>query len=170
MQIDIVNITELEKTNKAGRKYSELEVIYKDKDGKAQTKKIMSFGNPAVFKALKSAKAGDSLDVISEKVGDYWQWTGLGTGTSTGGSVATSNTTKVTGSNYETKEERAIKQRYIVRQSSITNAISSLSIGAKSSLSAKDVIGLAKEFEAYVFSPLSALDMLVEEMDSDIPE
>lgn len=54
-------------------------------------------------------------------------------------------------SNYETPEERAKKQVYIVRQSSISAAISTLAIGAKSKPDPKEVIEVAKQYESYVF-------------------
>jgi hypothetical protein len=53
---------------------------------------------------------------------------------------------------YETPEERAQRQIYIVRQSSIANAVSALAVGSKSPLAADSVIKLAKEFEGYVFA------------------
>lgn len=154
MQINIVNVTESTKTSKSGTPYQALEVIYKDDTGKAQTKNLMSFTNPVVFNTLKSTKAGDIVQVISEKIGDYWQWTGMGTDSPklVGVVATTGTTTKVMGSNYETAEERAVKQRYIVRQSSLSTAVAALSVGSKSSHSSKEIIDLAKEFEEYVFS------------------
>jgi hypothetical protein len=64
-----------------------------------------------------------------------------------------------------------VKQRYIVRQSSISNAIDSLSIGAKSPLLPADVIAVAKQFEEWVFSEniKPALDAIVEDLTDDIP-
>jgi len=167
MQVEIVNVTENQKTNKAGRGYTELEVIYKGDDGKASTKKIMSFSNPAVFKAIQSAKNGDKLEIKTQKDDNgYWQWTGIGGGSSGGAtSTASQPATKVVGSNYETKEERAIKQRYIVRQSSLTTALAVLSVGAKS-VDKQAVLDLAKEFEEWVFrNDATPLD----DMEDDVP-
>ena len=118
----------------------------------------------------------DVTSVKNEKTG-FWDWTAIGTGdsgnasqTNSGGQAVSQTTTRVTGSNYETKEERAVKQRYIVRQSSVANAISALAINAKSTPKSGEIVELAKVFEEYVFSTPSALDLLVNEMDSDIPE
>lgn len=159
MRIEIVSVTETEKTNKAGRKYSELEVIYKNEEGKAQTKKLMSFTNPAVFKAVKSASAGDKLNVITQKDDNgYWQWTGLSEDTKPTQQAAT----RVTGSNYETKEERALRQKYIVRQSSLTTAVAIMSVGAKN-LDKHEVIALAEELEGWVFRTE------IDELEDDIP-
>jgi hypothetical protein len=52
-------------------------------------------------------------------------------------------------SNYETKEERAARQVMIVRQSSLSNAVSTLSVGAKH-LTPSEVVAVAKEYERYV--------------------
>lgn len=165
MQIEIVSVTETEKTNKAGRKYSELEVIYKNDEGKAQTKKLMSFSNPAVFKAVKSASAGDKLNVITQKDDNgYWQWSGLGEEAKTATNVAQS-ATRVTGSNYETKEERALRQKYIVRQSSLTTAVAIMSVGAKN-LDKYEIIALAEELESWVFRKD---EVSIDEMEDDIP-
>jgi len=54
---------------------------------------------------------------------------------------------------WETPEERAAKQIYIVRQSSISNAIAFYGMRADhdKDVLEDDVISLAKRFEAYVF-------------------
>ena len=162
MQIEIVSVTETEKTNKAGRKYSELEVIYKNDEGKAQTKKLMSFSNPAVFKAVKSASAGDKMNVITQKDDNgYWQWSGLGEDAKPA-TQAPQAATRVAGSNYETKEERALRQKYIVRQSSLTTAVAIMSVGAKN-LDKYEVIALAEELEEWVFRTE------IDEIEDDIP-
>lgn len=166
MQIEIVNVSENQKTNKAGRGYTELEVIYKDDSGKAGTKKVMSFSNPAVFKGLQAAKTGDKLEITSQKDDNgYWQWTGIGGGGNTSSTPASNaSTTKVVGSNYETKEERALRQKYIVRQSSLTTALGILGVGAKS-IDKSAVFGLAEEIEQWVFRT----DATLSDLEDDIP-
>jgi hypothetical protein len=86
----------------------------------------------------------------------YWDWVSIG------GDNAVSETkpasaasgTRVTGSNYETKEERAQRQILIVRQSSLSSAVELLGPGK----SVDDVINVAKQFEAYVFGDTEASD------------
>lgn len=179
MFIEIVDVVREDKPSSNGKgTYGALTVTYRS-NGKVAEKKLMSFANPAVFKHFEKAQKGDNVDVTSvknEKTG-YWDWTAIGSGeasqsASPAASQNTASTTRVTGSNYETKEERAVKQRYIVRQSSLSVASQVLAIGAKGSPKADEIIALAKQFEEYVFSTeqKSALDMLVEEMGSDIPE
>ena len=73
---------------------------------------------------------------------------------------STSPNTRVTGSNYETKEERAARQTLIVKQSSLSTAVAALAIGAKSSPSASDVIAYAKQLEQYVMGAPQTMDDL----------
>ena len=150
----LINIIDVGAPNthaaKNGRSYQSLEVTYKDEQAQTKTKKLMSFSNPSVFNHIKTLGKGDAVNVVTTKDDNgYWQWTAIG-----GDAVAQESTSKpaaagvnrTTGSNYETKEERAARQVYIVRQSSIS------AVGAKSAPTADSVIALAKEFEAYVFA------------------
>lgn len=156
MLVKVVSVNREEVPNKNGKgTYGKLTVAYRNDQGKLAEKPLLSFTNPAVFKAFEKAEAGDEINVKSEKVGDYWNWTALlaeGDVSQATTSANTSTTTKVTGSNYETKEERALKQRYIVKQSSISAAVAILTTGAKTAPSVKDVLALADEFVEYVFA------------------
>jgi hypothetical protein len=171
MLIEIVNVQREDLPSKNGKgTYGQLTVTYRS-NGKIAEKKLISFSNPAVFKAIEKASAGDNLDVTTVKNDKgYWDWTGINEGgkqeVATQQSGGTTN--RVTGSNYETKEERAIRQRYIIRQSSISSAVDSLAVGAKSSLNADDVIALARKYEAYVFEQPN-LDELTDALENDVP-
>lgn len=153
---------------KNGRTYQSLEVTYKNDQGQAQSKKLMSFANPQVFKAAQEWIKGSVVTVTTEKdANGYWQWIGLGGGDSIvaeSKSANTGNTTRVTGSNYETKEERAARQILIVRQSSLSSAVELLGTGK----SVADVISTAKQFEAYVFGASQGIDA-INELEDDIP-
>lgn len=158
MLVKVVSVNREDIPNKNGKgTYGKLTVAYRNDQGKLAEKPLLSFTNPAVFKAFERAQAGDEINVKSEKVGDYWNWTGIladgeTASVSTQAPASGGTVTRVTGSNYETKEERALKQRYIVKQSSISAAVAILTVGAKSAPNAKDVIALADEFVDYVFS------------------
>lgn len=158
----LINIIDVGTPNthaaKNGRSYQSIEVTYKGDNGQTATKKLMSFSNPSVFNHIKGLTKGDQVNVTTTKDDNgYWQWTAIGGGEATATSFPTTTSTpassggRVTGSNYETKEERAARQVYIVRQSSISAAIGSLSVGAKTAPTAEAIIALAKQFEAYVF-------------------
>jgi hypothetical protein len=174
MQITVIDVgTPNTHAAKNGRSYQSLEVTYKGADGKVGNKKLMSFSNPSVFKAAGSWNKGDVVEVVSQKDDQgYWQWTGIGT---EGGapvaqqSTASTGGARVTGSNYETKEERAARQVMIVRQSSISSAIAAQSVGGKGPLAPDAVIEYAKQLEAYVLG--KAVDEAVDfdSLEDDIP-
>lgn len=178
MLVKVVSVSREDVPNKNGKgTYGKLTVAYRDEKGKLSEKTILSFTNPAVFKAFERAEAGAEINVKSEKVGDYWNWTAiLADGEVSQSSAPTSNTTasatRVTGSNYETKEERALKQRYIVKQSSLSAAVSILTVGAKTPPEVDAVIALADKFVEYVFNDDTkqlTLNTGIEDITDDVP-
>ena len=178
MLVKVVSVSREDVPNKNGKgTYGKLTVAYRDDKGKLSEKTILSFTNPAVFKTFERAEAGTEINVKSEKVGDYWNWTAILTdGEVSQSSAPTSNTTasatRVTGSNYETKEERALKQRYIVKQSSLSAAVSILTVGAKTPPEVEAVIALADKFVEYVFNDDTkqlTLNTGIEDITDDVP-
>ena len=169
----LINIVDVGAPNthaaKNGRSYQSIEVTYKNEQGQVANKKLMSFSNPSVFNHIKDLTKGASLNVSTTKdANGYWQWTGIGGD----GSVATPESKpatggRVTGSNYETKEERAARQILIVRQSSLSSAVELLGTGK----SVADVIATAKQFEEYVFGKDSnpTKEVNFDDLEDDIP-
>jgi hypothetical protein len=169
----LINIVDVGSPNthaaKNGRSYQSIEVTYKNEQGQVANKKLMSFSNPSVFNYIKELTKGAQVNVTTTKdANGYWQWTGIGGD----GSVATPESKpatggRVTGSNYETKEERAARQVYIIRQSSLSTAVDLLGQGSK----VADVIATAKEFEAYVFAKESnpTKEVNFDDLEDDIP-
>jgi hypothetical protein len=167
----LINIVDVGAPNthaaKNGRSYQSIEVTYKNDQGQTQSKKLMSFSNPTVFNHIRDLTKGDALNVTTEKdANGYWQWTGIGGDNAVAETKQTTPATggRVTGSNYETKEERAARQVFIIRQSSLSTAVELLGTGSK----VTDVIATAKEFEAYVFSKATGIDA-INELEDDIP-
>jgi len=167
----LINIVDVGAPNthaaKNGRSYQSIEVTYKNEQGQTQSKKLMSFSNPTVFNHIRDLTKGDALNVTTEKdANGYWQWTGIGGDNTVAETKQATPATggRVTGSNYETKEERAARQVYIIRQSSLSTAVELLGTGSK----VTDVIATAKEFEAYVFSKATGIDA-INELEDDIP-
>ena len=167
MQITVINVAnQTVPTNKGS--YQKLEVTYKGPDGKVGSRNIMSFvpqSKPA-FEALVSASHGDVFDVSMVKEAgrdgkEYWVWTNAtrGVASAQGSAVpannGTSSTSTVAKGNWETAEERAKRQIYIIRQSSISSAVATLAVGAKKAPEAAEVLNLAKKFEDYVFEGLT---------------
>ena len=124
-------------------KYNQLTIDYVDQgSGKEHTYKLMSFVNKDAYLLLKSAKIGDTFFVVTNKNDKgYWQWDQVSREAMQPKANVSPRST------YETPEERAQKQIYIVRQSSLTNAIALLGSKAK----VDHVISVARQFEQYVF-------------------
>jgi hypothetical protein len=134
-------------------KYSQLLVKYQS-DGKDSERKIMSFTFKEVFDTLKKGQAGDAFEVKLVKDGKYWNWTEV---TSLGKEeVSSGMPSKKASGGWETPEERAAKQIYIVRQSSLSSAIATIALIDKKNIDGESVsdlsIEIAKKYEAYVFS------------------
>tara|TARA_R110002012_G_scaffold197905_1_gene366547 strand:- start:510 stop:1061 length:552 start_codon:yes stop_codon:yes gene_type:complete len=182
MQINIIDVGEqATHTAKNGRSYQSVEITYKGDNGQTSSKKLMSFANPEVFKQASTWKKGDSINVNTQKDdAGYWQWIGIladgeaqPTPTPTNATPrvgGASTTTRVTGSNYPTASERAMTQNYIIRQSSLSNAVATLAIeGSKAT--ATEVITLAQMYETYVLTGSQTKDTGTTDLsfDEDVP-
>lgn len=180
MLINIIDVASpTTNTNRNGREYQSLEVTYKDDQGRVSSKKLMSFSNPEVFKTAQTWEKGDNVDIAMQKDdAGYWQWTKVladgevapaptNTSASTSTPAPGGKPTRVTGSNYETKEERALRQRMIVRQSSLSNAVATLATHGKP-LSSADVVTLAKQYESFVMDGDSSTADL-NDLANDVP-
>lgn len=179
-KIKVIKVESVEQPGKTGS-YKMLEVTYTNLSyqNKLESKKLPSFKNPEVFNTLAKAVDGDVFDVDQVKDGQYWQWERIrksredaettqaaDSGFPTGATKAVSSPK----STYETNEERAKKQVYIIRQSSISNAISTLGIGAKTAPDVKAVIALARDYEKYVLGtdPMSALLNMPDDIPAEV--
>jgi len=126
----------------------------------------MSFTKPeTVFKTLATAKPTDVFDIelVKNEQSGYWDWTNVTRASGVENQVSTSGAgtrssvqTATNKGNWETPEERAKKQIYIIRQSSLSTAVEALSVGAKTSPKAEDIIELARKFEAFIFESNNA--------------
>lgn len=196
MQISILSAQATTQNNSKGKPMQVLEVAYKNLtfQGKVESKKLFDFGvQKDAFKTLATAQIGQvyEVNVVKNEAG-YNDWvkveksdgavagaqsTPARTGASnTAASATTSGASR--GGSWETPEERAKKQIYIVRQSSLTAAISTLTAGRKTELKPEDVIELASRYEAFVFGNgdvhnVVAQDVVAvpgfEDLESDLP-
>ena len=163
IQVEILSQKSVTKNSKTGKPYTQLEVAYKNLtfQGKVEGKNIMSFGTTKdAFDTLALASSGEVYDIeVVKNAAGYNDWVsakksvaGVPTSTASGAGTRSSGTvTTSPKSTYETPEERAKKQIYIVRQSSLSAAASILSVGAKFPPKVADVIDVAKQFENFVF-------------------
>lgn len=193
--IEILTVSQPTYTKTAKGGYNQIEVAFK-KDGKVDGKKLIDFKYPEVYNAARALKQGDKAVVVSEKGENdkYWNWTSLSTqagspteqpaeqesvpaeasgseSTATGSRGSATGRGRVTGSNYETPQERAKRQVYIVRQSSITAAIEFLKDNGGTE-SVEKVIETARQFETYVFEKPAKKEKpegKFDDMEDDIP-
>ena len=159
MQIEVLKV---DVENKG--KYRQATVSYKRDNGKVDAKKLVSFGIKDVYNTMTAAQPGDAFDVTWEKdEKGFPQWSqvsSLGKASSggTGNQKVEPLARTVVRSSYETPEERAKRQVYIVRQSSISNAIAFLTAkepkGVDASSDENTVLSLAETFAHYVFNGL----------------
>lgn len=162
MKIKVIAVEVANAKTKNGKDYQFLEVTYKNIsfDNKTESKKIMPFGAKEVFNTLKAAESGDVFTLLREKDNDgYWQWVGISAGDveldttedkTPAGAAPKAAPAPAAKSTFETPEERAKKQVYIVRQSSISAAIDTLKTDKKAP-SVDEVLAVAKQYEDYVF-------------------
>jgi hypothetical protein len=182
MRIKILAV-DLKEVKDGKKDYKQLDVSYKNLDfGRVEGKKIVSFASPDVFQALKDAKAGDEFDVTKgeKSAAGFVSWTRCVPASEAGVSETSGNTgqavppsaggkgtgTSTPRSTYETPEERAKKQVYIVRQSNIKDSISLLTAN-ETNFGVKDVLAIAKQLEAYVFGNDPVQELI--DMNDDIP-
>lgn len=152
MDVNIENVV------KGKARYSKAAVTY-TYNGEARTQNIMSFTNPAIFKAVQE-KVGQEVEIqITKNAAGYNEWASLddiGSGASASSppegapTKAAQPATRVTGSNYETPAERAARQVYIVKQSSISAAVA-LAANNKEKATPAEIIATAQTFVDYVF-------------------
>lgn len=165
---DIVNVGEVQMVaNNRGGSYGKLDVLYKNsRTGKVESKNLVDFNNKDIFNTMKLAKKGDVFTISLDKnAKGYWEWTSVSSGAvggtpeiSSGGSVEGPRETvtstrpyssSVPAKTYETADERAKRQKLIIAQSSISNAIASLQTG-KTVLDPQVVLNLADFYYSWV--------------------
>lgn len=151
MQIKVKEVT-LEKVVKGKARYEIAHVTY-EFNGEARTFKVFSFKNPQVFKDIQEVQPNETIEVDVTKGADgYNQWAQI----SRGGSQAPASTAvtnvsnKVVGSNYETREERAIRQVAIAKQSSLDRAIDYFELTNNHEVSREEVVETAQFFTDWV--------------------
>jgi len=169
MQVKILNVN-VEHVVKGKSRYDKATVAYLY-NGEARTQNVMSFSNPAIFKAVQEFVGQEVEVTVTKNAAGYNEWAAILPAGSTAvpsSSTASAPTnapaTRVTGSNFETPSERAQKQIYIVKQSSISAAIALAGLN-KEKVTREQIIDTAQFFVDYVFGN----DKTVEGMASDTP-
>ena len=167
MRIKVIDV-EIEAVQKGKNTYHKAEILY-DNNGNKQSFKVIDFASPAVYKTISKATKGDMFDVeVTKNDAGFNQWVSCvpTDGSGSDSTVATpsklagtgSGSTPARTSTYETAEERATRQRLIVRQSSLTAALGILSPGSKGPLDVQVVKALAEELTDWVFEKADLFD------------
>jgi hypothetical protein len=155
---------QVENIVKGKNRYSKATVTY-DYNGETRTQNIMSFSNPDVFKKVQDFKAGDEVAIDTTKNDKgYNEWAKVELATKEVANSEPPKGGKVTGSNYETKEERAAKQVLIVRQSCLAQAVAFCNEGTP----VRDVLDHADEFVDWVFQSPDLFDQPNDDL-GDVP-
>lgn len=142
-----------------GGTYPGSRLTYRDEAGaikeKAFHQNVFKFNAPLKVQ-LANLKTGEAFNMTMEKEGEFWNVKGI---TPAGATPvvadkdvpATGKTTpyQAPKSTYATPEERAQTQVYIVRQSTLTQAIAYATLVAEQP-TVEGIIRIAKQFEAHV--------------------
>lgn len=132
---------------------------YRDQTGALKEQgfheKALKF-NPTIKNQLEQLEVGKGFTMVKEKEGEFWQVRGIYLEGAVPSQAPSAGTTKAPltpnaspKSNYETPEERAQRQVYIIRQSAVNYAVNA---GSLLKLKNKEeILSLAKFFESYVF-------------------
>lgn len=159
---------------KTGKSPYEKAVIKYSFQGNSRSQTMMSFSNPGVFKVIKEMQPGENYDVtVTKNDAGYNTWAAVkpaGAEAPVAGKPASVTVPK---SNYETPEERKLRQLYIIRQSSIANAIElynkvNVRTDLKTSEHVEYIKEIAQEFVDFVYAPVETSDLF--EQDNDLPE
>lgn len=163
-------------TKQSGGSYKGIKIVYKDKEGSYKEQVMHNNAlkyNSAMKATLNSLNAGDTFTMTKEKEGEFWNVKSIVAGAiekavsevkSSGSVGATTNRS----STYETADERARRQVFIIRQSSIANAVAYCGHFMKDGEdipAPQVIIQIAKEFESYILSGDSGS---IEDLPSDI--
>jgi hypothetical protein len=153
-KIKIVEVN-IEEVRQGKNKYDKAAVVYSF-NGQNRTQNIMSFSNPAIFAKVRDMKVGQEYNVeVTKNDKGYNQWAAIESVASSQASEAGAKSvpTRTNVSTYETPQERALKQLYIVRQSSISSALEYLKNKQPAGdYGTSDVLEVAQHFVDFVFN------------------
>jgi hypothetical protein len=138
-----------EKIEKGKTPYYAMTVNYSAK-GESKQKKIMSFANPAVYNTIKTLKGGETIDVEFAKDDKYYGWATvqvISDSVPSNASASPDISPRRVGGSYETAEERARKQVYIIRQSCLAQAVAR---GNSVGTSDDTILNIAQKFVDWV--------------------
>ena len=150
---------------KEEKNYSTLNVQYRNSNGEVSGKKLVSFSNESVYKyfeGLKVPKEGVEVEVRAVKKGNFWNWVeAREPGDHPEEEVSVKSTTN------KQWVPDADRQKLIVRQSSISNAVSTLKVD-KAAADPKEVLELAQKYFDWVMGNDPIKELI--DMKDDVPQ
>lgn len=164
----------------AGGTYKGWELVYKSDGGEVRTiaKPIQGLKfNKALEAALNNLVAGDQFTLEQEKNAQgFYDVKTITKGWVAGGTPTAPAAQKVEGakqvayqaSTYPTADERSKTQTYIVRQSSLAQAVATLAVGSKG-LDKKAVLDLAEDYVQFVLETPKVTGGASTDYDNEIP-
>lgn len=140
-----------EKVDKGKSGYYKMTVNYSAK-GESKSKNIMSFANPTAYDTIKKLNEGDLIDVEFVKDDKYYNWASVkkAEGNDSPKNVDAPKTAPAARSTYETPEERAKKQVYIIKQSCLAQAAAYSANRTDGYPSIKEHLEIAQQFVDWV--------------------
>jgi hypothetical protein len=157
-KIKVVEVN-IEEVRNGKNKYDKAAVVYSF-NGQNRTQNIMSFSNPGIFAKVRTMKPGEEYNVeVTKNDKGFNQWASVESTTSAAADAGVSVKAGAVGSartnvsTYETPEERKVKQLYIIRQSSISNAIEycKQQDGAGQGFKVNEILDVAQQFVDFVY-------------------
>ena len=176
MKIKIIK-TSVEWQEKGKAKWQKLNVVFhNDSTGRVDGRNILSFTNKDVFGSLSNAQKDEVYEITEvqnakgyPEIVKVEKLDSSAVAVPASTSEAPSRSQPAPRPSFETPEERAKRQELIVRQSSLSNAVAILTVGAKAPLDVDDVENLADRLVAWVWDRPDAMAAIAA-MDNDIPE
>lgn len=172
MFIEIINVSDPVQQAGARTPYHTMSVSYKNDKGQVGSKNLVSYAYPEVFAFFRSKARGSKVEVtVVKNAKGYLDWTAAadsdGTMPMNSGPTTVSRPTPTKSSSYESKEDRDQRQQWIIRQSSLAQAVASLKTD-KATVNPKDAIALAEQYESWV-TRVDA-NQAVLDIESDVPQ
>ena len=176
-KIKVVEVN-IEEVRNGKNKYDKAAVVYSF-NGQNRTQNIMSFSNPGIFAKVRTMKPGEEYNVeVTKNDKGFNQWAAIDAVSAADASAGPGKTqsdkpggVRATVSTYETPEERKIKQLYIIRQSSISNALEFMKETTKDSggFNMSDVLDTAQLFVDFVYQTEDLFKQPNDNLDDDVP-
>lgn len=150
MRIKVESLGE-EISKKAGKGFYKTFKVNYTSDGQARSKDLVSF-EKEVYDAIKNSSVGDQFDIALVKNGNFWNWKEAKKVVGEEAAPAAKGTSYQSNARFETPEERALRQVYIIRQSSLAQAVAYSGLLGEDDRDLDTILNIADTFTQYVLN------------------